>query len=302
MSAKTILVIGATGAQGGAVVDAFLDGGWSVRALVRSPDRDDARALAERDVELVAGDYADRQALAIACQGVHAVFSMQPPVVNEVENARALAQAAREAGVDTMIHTSVSSTGWREGRSPEEARFLPIYWDSKEGAERAMIDAGFDVLTILKPAFLMENFLLPKAPGMFPDLAERAIVTAVPLDKPFPAVATRDVGAAAFAAATRPADFAGKVVELAGDTLTLADYGRIIGEAVGAPIDVQALPADEVVARGQAPGWVESQVWSSEIGYRSRPEHQRKFGLQPTSFETWARDNAAGLREATGTA
>ena len=294
-----ILVTGATGAQGGAVLDAFLDGGWSVRALVRNPDREDAKALAARGVELAAGAFDDPSSLAAACAGVDAVFSVQPAVMNEVENATAIAKAARDAGVRTMIHTSVSATGWREGLPPEKATASKLYWDCKEAAERVMLDGGFETVAILKPAFMMENFLEPKAAGMFPDLANREIVMALPLDKPFPAIATRDIGAAAFAVVTRPADFNGESVELAGDALTISDYGRIIGEVAGAPIKVQSLPAEQVIARGQSAGWVESQVWSGESGYTARPDHQRAFGLEPTSFQNWAEANAAALRKST---
>lgn len=302
MRKNKILVTGATGAQGGAVVEAFLLGGWSVRALVRNPDREDARALAARDVELAIGNFGDRASLVEACSGADAVFSVQPAVVGEVENATSLAEAARTAGVRIMIHTSVSTTGWREGLPPEKATASKHYWDCKEAAERIMLDGGFETVSILKPAFMMENFLPPKVAGMFPDMANREIVMALPLDKPFPAVATRDIGAAAYAVATRPGDFNGRSVELAGDALTISDYGRIIGEAIGAPVKVQSLPAEQVIARGQSAGWVESQVWSGEFGYIARPRHQRELGLEPTSFQTWAEAHSAGLRKATGLA
>jgi uncharacterized protein YbjT (DUF2867 family) len=299
MSKKTILVTGATGAQGGAVVAAFLDGGWSVRALVRSPDREDAVELAQRGVEIAKGEFADKQSLVEACQGADAVFSVQPAVAGEIEGAQNLADAAREAEVGTMIHTSVSSTGWRSTVPPEKAHYLNLYWDCKEESERIMRESGFDFCTILKPAFLMENFLLPKSAGMFPDLANQEIVTAVPLDKTFPAVATRDIGAAAYAATIRPAGFNGKEVELAGDASTLADYGRIIGQISGKAVEVQHLPKDKVLARGQPEGWVESQSWSAEFGYTARPDHQREFGLVPTSFEQWAQSHVEGLRKST---
>ena len=58
--APVVLVTGATGNQGGVVVDALLDSGaWTVRALTRDPAGRAARALAERGVEVVAGDMAD---------------------------------------------------------------------------------------------------------------------------------------------------------------------------------------------------------------------------------------------------
>ena len=304
MGSRTTLVTGATGAQGSAVVDAFLAGGWNVRALVRSPDRADAQVLVKRGVMLAAGEFDDRGSLDRACQGVDAVFSVQlamgSPAGNEVVQARNLADAARAAGVPTMIHTSVSATGWRAGRPPEDAADSKLYWDCKEAVEALMLASGFETLTILKPAFMMENFLSPKVEHMFPDLKDRLIAIAIPLDRPFALIATQDIGAAAFAAATRPDDFNGRSVELAGDAGTIADYGRIIGDAIGASVSVAYYPPDQLIARGQFPGWVESQSWSARIGYSARPEHQQAFGLTPTSFATWAQANAAGLRKAAG--
>ncbi len=54
-----IAVVGATGNQGGSVVEALLDRGARVRALVRDLDKAAARALADRGVDLVVGDLSD---------------------------------------------------------------------------------------------------------------------------------------------------------------------------------------------------------------------------------------------------
>jgi uncharacterized protein YbjT (DUF2867 family) len=50
---KTILVCGATGQQGSAVVRHLLTDGWRVRALVRDPKRAQSEALRQQGVELV---------------------------------------------------------------------------------------------------------------------------------------------------------------------------------------------------------------------------------------------------------
>jgi uncharacterized protein YbjT (DUF2867 family) len=55
--APVVVVTGAAGNQGGAVVDALLHTGtWTVRALTRDPAGRAARALAERGVVIAAGD------------------------------------------------------------------------------------------------------------------------------------------------------------------------------------------------------------------------------------------------------
>ena len=55
MASKPIVVVtGATGQQGGGVVDALLDDGkWTVRAITRSPDSEKAKALSQRGVEVI---------------------------------------------------------------------------------------------------------------------------------------------------------------------------------------------------------------------------------------------------------
>ena len=72
VAAKTIAVVGATGAQGSVVVRAILaDGGneFSVRALTRDVTSAKARELAELGAEVVAGDYSNPDGLAEAFEG-----------------------------------------------------------------------------------------------------------------------------------------------------------------------------------------------------------------------------------------
>jgi uncharacterized protein YbjT (DUF2867 family) len=59
MTDKTVLVSGATGRQGGAVVGHLLERGFPVRAITRDPERPAARALAARGVHVVKGDLED---------------------------------------------------------------------------------------------------------------------------------------------------------------------------------------------------------------------------------------------------
>ncbi|ADJ47444.1 nucleotide-diphosphate-sugar epimerase/NmrA family protein [Amycolatopsis mediterranei S699] len=75
----TIAVFGSTGQQGGAVVDALLSRGASVRALVRNPGSDRARALAGRGVELARIDIDDAASLVAALREVDALFFMTTP-------------------------------------------------------------------------------------------------------------------------------------------------------------------------------------------------------------------------------
>jgi len=72
---KLVLVTGATGNQGGAVVRNLLDNGWSVRGLTRNTSSQGAKTLNDTDAEVVQGDLDDRTSLDSALDGIYGVYS-----------------------------------------------------------------------------------------------------------------------------------------------------------------------------------------------------------------------------------
>src|SRR5882757_10449901 len=89
--AKTVLVTGATGNQGGATVRHLLAAGWRVRALVRDDRAPAATALAAAGAELVRGDLDDRASLDEAVRGAYGVYSVQSANDNEITQSRNIA-------------------------------------------------------------------------------------------------------------------------------------------------------------------------------------------------------------------
>ena len=74
---KTVAVCGASGKQGGAVVDAMLRRGaqqFSVRAVVRDASSAKAKALAKQGVEVVSANYDDPASLQKAFDGAWGAF------------------------------------------------------------------------------------------------------------------------------------------------------------------------------------------------------------------------------------
>lgn len=75
MTSKIIAVIGATGNQGGSVVNTFLqEPGWQVRGITRNTTSAKAQALQSRGVDVVQADLDDVQSLRSAFDGVHTIF------------------------------------------------------------------------------------------------------------------------------------------------------------------------------------------------------------------------------------
>jgi uncharacterized protein YbjT (DUF2867 family) len=93
---RPVLVVGATGAVGGAVTQALLDAGAPVRVLVRHPDR--VTDLPD-SVERAQGDLHDVDALRRALTGVRSAFYVSPHEVDEVELAQNFVTACEHAGV-----------------------------------------------------------------------------------------------------------------------------------------------------------------------------------------------------------
>jgi hypothetical protein len=192
-------VVGATGTQGGEVAHALLARGEVVRALVRDRHSPASMALQRMGAEIAEVDLDDADSLHIALPGTDALFSVQlaPGSDPDIERrqARILMAAARAAGIRHVVHSSVSNTGafdsmagWVEGRWERN------YWESKRDAEDHVRHAGFPTYSILRPAFMMDNFAIPKAQRMFPDLAEGKILTAIEPETPMVLIAAEDIG------------------------------------------------------------------------------------------------------------
>ncbi|AOS63943.1 NmrA/HSCARG family protein [Actinoalloteichus hymeniacidonis] len=293
-----VLVTGATGKQGGAVARALLAAGTRVRALVRDPGSDRAQAVAALGAELVRGDLNDPATLQAATTGVRAVFSVQTPVLDDLdsdgESVRGtnLVRAAYEAGVEQFVHTSVSGAGEHHRTAPgwAEGRWNRHYWESKAVIDDLVREVGFPYWTVLKPAGFMEN-LLEWSP-LFGDWKKTGFITAFAADTRLSFVAVQDIGAAAAAVFADPRRFHGLDVELAGDLLTMTEMAAVLAEVSGRQVDAPVLTSAEAIERGLDPMIVSHQEWLNEVGAPARPEHAHALGLTTTDFRTWAWQSA----------
>jgi uncharacterized protein YbjT (DUF2867 family) len=291
----SILVAGATGKQGGAVARALLAAGTPVRALVRDPHTESAKVLADLGADLVRGDLYDRESLVAAASGVRGVFSVQTPDLadlgsdSEQVHGRNLVEAARTAGVEQLVQTSVSGAGqhrtapgWAEGRWDRH------YWESKAATDELVRAAGFTHWTVLKPATFMEN-LVGWSPMFGSWTSNDTLVTTFAPTTVLPLIAVEDIGTAAAAAFADPTRFDGQDLELAGDLLTMTEIAGVLSEVLGRPIAAPVLAADEAIERGMMPVMVGSMEWMNVVGSPARPTHAKAFGLAVTNFRTWAR-------------
>ncbi|MGI5171767.1 NmrA/HSCARG family protein [Spirillospora sp. CA-253888] len=294
LSSSFVLVTGATGKQGGAVLRALLARGVPVRALVRDPDSERAAALRGLGAVLVRGDFEDASTLAAAMDDARAVFSVQTPDMadlmgdSEVRHGRRLVEAARTAGVEQFVHTSVSGAGTVDVENFDEQRWgahMGHYWRSKVAVEDSVRAAGFPHWTILRPATFMENFVRPSF--YFAGLTSDRLLVGVDPAARLPLVAVDDIGTAAAAAFVQPERFHGTELELAGDSLSFREVAQILSETLAADIELPAGP-EQALAEGLMPELLQSQQYMSAHPAPARPEFAANLGIPMTTFRQWA--------------
>ncbi|EIV3154547.1 NmrA/HSCARG family protein [Escherichia coli] len=293
-----VLVTGATGKQGGAVVRALLQAGRPVRALTRDPHSAGAQSLTAQGVEVFQGDFNDPSSLDAALAGVDGVFSMQmgsqpSDPDTEILTGKALIEAAHRANVRVIVHTSVARAGdqenfvgWKEGR------WEPLYWNNKAAVNEMVRKQGFPYWVILKPALIMEDIIPPMVDFMFPTLSERGVFdTAIELDTPLDWIAAKDIGAFAAAAFNDPARFNGHEIDLASQSVTIEELAAKIAEATGKPVSAVTSSEDEMLARGDHPLHVRSQVWNNVEGYKVDLNAVRSWGVPLTTLDEFIKQN-----------
>src|SRR5258707_324858 len=196
MSEKlTVVVTGATGQQGGAVVKNLLERGHEVRAVTRSPDSAKGRVLANTGVTLVRASVEDSAALAKALEGATSFFAMTTPFEGgpqtETRQGISAADAARAAGVH-LVFSSVGSANRQTG--------VP-HFDSKYKVEEHIAKIGVRA-TVLAPAYFMENLYFGKE-----ELAKGIYATPLSPTRGLAEVAVADIGAVAVRLLEDPGPF-----------------------------------------------------------------------------------------------
>ncbi|MFI6910187.1 NmrA family NAD(P)-binding protein [Nonomuraea sp. NPDC050394] len=295
-----VLVSGATGRQGGATARALLAAGVPVRALVRYPDTERAKAVETLGAELVTGDLHDRDSVVRAAEGVRAVFSVQMAALTaegfnfdgEVAQAVNLIEGAKAAGVPQFVHTSTSGAG----QHTQTPGWVPGRWgslDASLGAKSTIQDrvraAGFSRWTILKPGFFMENFL-PSMAFLFPRGVEGGLVSVVKPDTRLSLAAVDDIGRAAAAAIAEPERFHGVELELASEYLSMTEIAEVLSHALGTHLSAPDMTEEQALAAGM-PAMGTSHEWMNVAGQPARPQYARDLGLSLTSFGEWARQH-----------
>jgi uncharacterized protein YbjT (DUF2867 family) len=276
---RLIVVCGATGKQGGAVARSLLNRGFQVRGLTRDPHKPEAQALADQGAALVQGDMEERSAMDRVLEGAYGVFSVQnfweTGYDSEVKQGKTVADAAKAAGVEHFVYSSVGSAHRQTG--------IP-HFESKWEIEEHVRQIGLPY-TILRPVFFMQNWEMMREMVLGGTLAQ-------PLDpdKPFQQVAVEDVGAFAAIAFERPDEWIGREVDLAGDEQTMPEIAGTFGRVIGREISYYQVPWDQFEEQ-MGEEYAVQYRWFNDVGYEADIAALRREYPELTTFERYLRSH-----------
>jgi len=275
---RNILVTGATGTQGGAVVDHLLADSeqWEIYGLTRDATSDGAEALEARGVTVVEGDLTDADRMSELVDGMDAVYGvtmfMEQGTDVEVEQGVTLAEAAADAGVDHFVYSSVGSADADTG--------LP-HFESKWAVEQRIEELGLPT-TVIRPVFFMQNF----AYMMRDDIMDGQLTMPLREGVSLAIVDATDIGRAVVAALSDPDTFLGEVITLAGDDLTLEGFAAAFSDQLGH--EVQPVHADVEDYREMAGDEMADMFrWFNDVGYDIDITDLAEYGIETTSFEAY---------------
>lgn len=300
---RALLITGATGKQGGAVINALLarqPSDFLLLAATRNAQSASAKRLAAKSdrIKLVEGDlnatpalFASAKAAAgsVPLWGVFSVQAVQnSKKEDETRQGNAVIDEAIKAGVQHLVYSSVERGG--DERSWNNPTPVP-HFITKHKIEHHLRDSTADgkspmSWTILRPVIFMDNF----QPGFFGKVFLTLLRDTMG-EKPLQLIATRDIGYFAAEAFHDPAKWNKRAFGLAGDELTFSQLSHAFQKTTGDPAGTTFGLLGKALKYGVSEVGVMVD-WFKNDGYNANISEAKKIHPEVTSMESWLKESA----------
>ena len=291
---KLLVVFGATGQQGGAVVeyvinDPELSKQYKVRAVTRDPTKSAAQILQQKHVEIVKADADDKESLKQAMQGAHTVFGVTATIYDEklkereLAQGKAMADAAVAAGVQYFIFSTLSNGGKISGGKIQKLGHFDVKAEIEDYLRAQPMKSAF-----FAPGSFMQNFGHFMGPRPAGD-GTYAIAHFVKPETQLPLIdIVDDTGKYVGAILAEPDRYEGKVFSAATRLYSYSEIVKTMSEASGKTVNYKQLPLNvwsSFLPAESADYLVDMFLWIQDYGY---------YGPQTEELVDWTAKQARG--------
>ncbi|KIV82561.1 hypothetical protein PV11_04663 [Exophiala sideris] len=293
---KVLAVFGATGQQGGSIVDFVLKDTqlskeYKVRGVTRDISSETALRLKEKGVEVVQGDVTEPSSLNTALRGAHTVFALTAPAygpesrAKEFATGKAIANVAIAEEVQHIILSTLPNVSKMSGGKYTNVTGFDAKADVEEYIRKLPIKSAF-----FAPASFMQNF--QTMPIKKNENGVHIFARPVTPSSLLPLIdIVADTGKFVGAILASPDEYEGKTFCAATKVYSMTEIAGIISEVSGKEVKYVQVPPDQYrqTLSGRMGSYadvlVDMMLYQQDFGY---------FGPQTEELVQWAVDNARG--------
>lgn len=291
---KLLIIFGATGQQGGSVVDYVINDPelskeYKVRAITRDITKPAAHALQQKGVEVVKADADDKESLKQAMRGAHTVFGITATVYDEKLKEREFAQgkamtdAAVAAGVQYFIFSTLSNAGKMCGGKLQHLAHFDVKAEIEDYIRAQPMKSAF-----FAPGSFMQNFGHSMGPRPAGD-GTYAIANFVKPETLLPLIdTTEDSGKYVGAILAEPEKYEGKIFSASTRLYSYSEIAETMSKASGKTVAYKQLPLSvwsSFLPAGPKDYLVDMFLWIQDYGY---------YGPQTEMLVDWTAKQACG--------
>ena len=292
--AKLLTIFGATGQQGGSVVDYVINDPelsklYTVRGITRDITKPAAQALQQKGVEVVKADVDDKASLKQAMHGAHTVFGVTATIYDEklkereLAQGKAMADAAVTAGVQYFIFSTLSNGAEISGGKIQNLAHFDVKAKIEEYIRAQPMKSAF-----FAPGSFMQNFSHMMAPRPAGD-GTYAIANFVTPETQLPLIDTvDDSGKYVGAILAEPDKYEGKVFSASTRLYSYSEIVKTMSKASGKTVNYNQLPLNvwsSFLPAETKDYMVDMFLWIQDYGY---------YGPQTEELVDWTAKQARG--------
>ncbi|CAG8046856.1 unnamed protein product [Penicillium salamii] len=299
---QSVFVCGATGTQGGALIDHLLQTNRRIYAVTRTPHSKAAQRLISLGISITEGDFDDDESFKAPMANCTTLFLNLRPILTDLnaslEQACRVLRVAKSAGIKHVIYASaVSGDDPRRLKDWDPTSIISTMMLNKQAIENEVRTAGFDSWTILRPAHFMTNFLSPMA-MMYQGFVETGIfTTAYTPNTVIPLVDPNDIGKFAAAAVLDPIKYNKQGVTIVSELLGVDVLIQCLSHATGREFKIVYLSEEDINTQKATNPFIAGQHMARDMSSLVDLEEVKIWNISLGTFDQFLQREKARVNE-----